>query len=430
MDQIQGEFPNLDWSKAVEYSNEGKGKDSGKGKKGKGNGKGKGKGNVTRNPNNGRFQANTVQVQDGDVEAGFEFAEREGLSGNQPHRVLTVVQPDETANQFLSFEEVPVEEENVTPPGNTQEWIDIPGSQSHHIYAWPRHIGSSEVEDVIQQQEESNNAKPFKIEARCVECSASCPVKVIGNNPGYWTGPQWTGHKPGYQSLCFCGTRDFLSRKKIEQITLTGGSDDRQQETPANIVCEYCNNGCVGLESLPFNSCGLCGASPSYHHGRCCTKKPVERPHSIRSEIGSVQSGKTLLEVSEERPKEIVIDSCHSENDIFILTYDYVHMWTPSVKLEDATIVKTYLEREGVQEWIAKRVKVFKKAQKSKEIVQNLQKIIHEDMSSSNSSDYSSWQQVDTSPSGNSFGREGVRLTDDNIPYAVSDRQKFVKIAT
>ena len=136
--KFKDKFPDLDWSKAVEYSNEGKGKGSGNGKKGTGTGKGKSsKGNITRNLYNGRFQTNTVQVQDGE-DPGFELAEREGLSGNQPHRVLAVVQTSETA-QSMSFEEVSVAEEDVTPPGNS-EWINIPGSGSHHIYAWPLHI--------------------------------------------------------------------------------------------------------------------------------------------------------------------------------------------------------------------------------------------------------------------------------------------------
>ena len=75
--KFKDKFPDLDWSKAVEYSDEGKGKGSGKGKKGTGSGTGKSsKGNSSRNPTNGRFQTNTVQVQDGQVEPGFEFAER------------------------------------------------------------------------------------------------------------------------------------------------------------------------------------------------------------------------------------------------------------------------------------------------------------------------------------------------------------------
>ena len=85
----------------------------------KGSGKGKSsKGGVTRNPNNGRFQTNTVQVQDGEVEPGFESAERSELPGNQPHRVLTVAQNSETA-QSMSFEEVSVAEENATPLGTS-----------------------------------------------------------------------------------------------------------------------------------------------------------------------------------------------------------------------------------------------------------------------------------------------------------------------
>ena len=81
---------------------------------------------------------------------------REELSGNQPHRVLAVAQTSETA-QSMSCEEVSVAEEDVTPRGTSKEWINIPGSGSHHIYAWPLHIGSSEVNDVFQQQIESSN---------------------------------------------------------------------------------------------------------------------------------------------------------------------------------------------------------------------------------------------------------------------------------
>ena len=144
--KFKDKFPDLDWFKAVEYSDEGKGNCSGKRKKGKGSGKGESSnGNISRNPNKRRFQTNTVQVQDGQVEPGFEFAEREELSGNQPHRVLAVAQTSETA-QSMSFEEVSVAEEDVTPPGTSKEWINIPGSGSHHMYAWPLHIGSSEVD--------------------------------------------------------------------------------------------------------------------------------------------------------------------------------------------------------------------------------------------------------------------------------------------
>ncbi len=47
------------------------------------------------------------------------------------------------------------------------------------MYAWPLHIGPSEVTDVFQQQVESGNTKPFSIEARCVECNeAGVPVKL------------------------------------------------------------------------------------------------------------------------------------------------------------------------------------------------------------------------------------------------------------
>ena len=145
----------------------------------------------------------------------------------------------------------------------------------------------------------------------------------------------------------------------------------------------------------------------------------------MRSELGSVQSGKSLPEVSEERFGEFVVDSNHSEEYIFKLTYGYINQST--VNSEEATIVKTYLERKGFPEWFAKKAKAHKAAQRSQEILQNLKKIINEDVSSSNSSDYS-WQQVDMSPPGNSLGNGDVRLTEENIPYADVDRQKVCKV--
>ena len=75
----------------------------------------------------------------------------------------------------------------------------------------------------------------------------------------------------------------------------------------------------------------------------------------MRSEIGSVQSGKSLPEVSEERFGEFVIDSNHSEEYIFKLTYGYINQST--VSSEEATIVKTYLERQGFTECFAKKAK-------------------------------------------------------------------------
>ncbi len=120
--------------------------------------------------------------------------------------MLAVAQTSETA-QSISVEEVSVAEEGVTPPGNSQEWINIPGSGSHHIYAWPLHIGSSDVEDVFQQQLESDNTIPFMIEARCVECNETCaPVRLSMTLKSR----KWAGPKPGYKSVCFCGTIDFL----------------------------------------------------------------------------------------------------------------------------------------------------------------------------------------------------------------------------
>ena len=37
--------------------------------------------------------------------------------------------------------------------------------------------------------------------------------------------------------------------------------------------CEVCLRVFVG-ERIPFENCNYCLASPSYHHGRCCSRKP------------------------------------------------------------------------------------------------------------------------------------------------------------
>ena len=101
----------------------------------------------------------------------------------------------------MSFEDVAVQEEiATTPPGTSgqEQWLNIAGSESHHMYAWPRRIqGPSEVAEVFQQQLESGNSKPFSIEARCVECNEACaPVKTSMT----LTSDKWTGQKPGYTS--------------------------------------------------------------------------------------------------------------------------------------------------------------------------------------------------------------------------------------
>ena len=85
------------------------------------------------------------------------------------------------------------------------------------MYAWPRHVqGPSEVAEVFQQQLESGNSNPFSIEARCVECNEACAAVKVSMT---LTSDKWTGQKPGYKSVCYCGTIDLLSRQKVEQLT-------------------------------------------------------------------------------------------------------------------------------------------------------------------------------------------------------------------
>ena len=43
----------------------------------------------------------------------------------------------------------------------------------------------------------------------------------------------------------------------------------------APLRCEFCTDK-VNPQIFPYNRCSFCGASPSYHHGRCCPEKRTE----------------------------------------------------------------------------------------------------------------------------------------------------------
>ena len=182
------------------------------------------------------------------------------------------------------------------------------GSDLRHMYAWPRHIKFPEVEDVFQNQLESDNTEPFKIEARCVECNVACaPVQVTTN----LTSIKWAGPKPGYRSVCYCGLTDFLPKQNVEQFNLSG-IVNKNGKTPTQLACEYCQIGKFPHLTFPFAACKFCGASPSYHHGRCCIDKPLLRPHSLRSDLGSSLSANSVK--TDKRVGVFVVDSQHSED--------------------------------------------------------------------------------------------------------------------
>ena len=244
------------------------------------------------------------------------------------------------------------------------------------------------------------------------------------------TSVKWAGPKSGYRSVCYCGKTDSLPKQNVEQFNLSGISKDKER-TPTPLVCEYCQIGDFPSSEFPFAACKFCGASPSYHHGRCCMNHPVLRPHSLRSDLGSSLSGNSVK--TDKRVGVFVVDSQHSEDYVFKLTYGYLNKST--VGTDEAMIVKTYLEREGFTEWFSKKLKAYRSSQKKQDVLSNLKKMIKEDNSSSNSSNNSSWQQVDmtlpgnsTSPPGNSAIKGEVCLTKENIPYAVADRLTVCKI--
>ena len=51
----------------------------------------------------------------------------------------------------------------------------------------------------------------------------------------------------------------------------------------APLRCEYCPDR-VNPNLFPYKYCGCCGASPSYHHGRCC---PLKREKITLRTIGT-----------------------------------------------------------------------------------------------------------------------------------------------
>ena len=49
--------------------------------------------------------------------------------------------------------------------------------------------------------------------------------------------------------------------------------------------CEYCTDR-VNPQTFPYKNCSGCGASPSYHHGRCCPMKQ-KKGESTKRTVGT-----------------------------------------------------------------------------------------------------------------------------------------------
>ena len=94
--------------------------------------------------------------------------------------------------------------------------------------------------------------------------------------------------------------------------------------------------------------------------------KPPVRPHSLRSDLGSSQPGNSVKSDTDKRVGVFVVDSQHSEDYVFKLTYGYLNKST--VGTDEAMIVKTYLEREGFTEWFSKKLKAYRSSQKKQEV--------------------------------------------------------------
>ena len=62
---------------------------------------------------------------------------------------------------------------------------------------------------------------------------------------------------------CMCATK--MKRTRVIPVV---------PEKPATVPlrCEFCTDS-VNPKIFPYKLCSFCGASPSYHHGRCCPLK-------------------------------------------------------------------------------------------------------------------------------------------------------------
>ena len=45
--------------------------------------------------------------------------------------------------------------------------------------------------------------------------------------------------------------------------------------------CEYCTDA-INPQTFPYKNCSGCGASPSYHHGRCCPLKKLQKRQNLQ----------------------------------------------------------------------------------------------------------------------------------------------------
>ena len=77
---------------------------------------------------------------------------------------------------------------------------------------------------------------------------------------------------------------------------------ERARSIPSTpIRCEYCTDD-VNPNIFPYKRCSGCGASPSYHHGRCC---PVKKMQNKEQELCIVfTSGRTEQKYRDSASKQ------------------------------------------------------------------------------------------------------------------------------
>ena len=63
------------------------------------------------------------------------------------------------------------------------------------------------------------------------------------------------------------------AKRRIERDCSIPSAPERALPIPsAPLRCEFCTDD-VNPQIFPYKRCSFCGASPSYHHGRCCLVK-------------------------------------------------------------------------------------------------------------------------------------------------------------
>ena len=76
---------------------------------------------------------------------------------------------------------------------------------------------------------------------------------------------------------CMCATK--MKRTRVIPVVPEKPATVPLRPATVPLRCEFCTDS-VNPKIFPYKHCSFCGASPSYHHGRCC---PLKREVSKRT---------------------------------------------------------------------------------------------------------------------------------------------------